>query len=174
MAGTSGTDPRGARPAPLRDMRVLIVLGAVAAAAVLVLFPFDWLGDVWPAYASVFDVVFATSLSHLIGHATLFFLCGCLVLIALPALRVHPLRYLGVMLLGALAQEAIQSLFKLQLPTVWDGRDLLLDLTGIVAAYLVLLLLARGAAKPAVQGSGPERFQREGREGHAKDAKSEM
>ena len=143
MARPSGANQRGTRPAPLRDIRVLAVLGAVTAAAVLVLFPFDWLGDVWPAYASVFDVVFATSLSHMIGHATLFFLCGCLVLIALPGVRAHPLRYLGLMLIGALAQEALQSLFKLQLPTVWDGRDLLLDVTGIVAAYLALLLARR-------------------------------
>ena len=145
MSRSSLSNPHGARMAP-RRVSVLALLGgalAVALAAGLVLFPFDWLGNIWPAYASVFDVVFATSLSHLIGHATLFFLCGCLVLIALLALRAHPARYLGVMLIGALAQEGIQDLFKLQLPTLWDGRDLLLDLTGIVAAYLALLLARR-------------------------------
>jgi hypothetical protein len=149
MSYSSSSDPRGARPSP-RRVRVLIVLGMLAAAAVLVLFPFDWLGNVWPAYASVFDVVFATSLSHIIGHATLFFLCGCLLLIALPRLRAHPRRYLGVMLIGAFAQEALQSLFNSRLPTIWDGRDLLLDLTGIVVAYLVLLLARRLAPALAV------------------------
>lgn len=172
MARPSGGNPRGARLSPLRDRRVLVVLGAIAIAAVLVLFPFDWLGNVWPAYAGVFDVVFATSLSHIIGHATIFFLCGCLLLIALPGLRAHPLRYLAVMLIGALAQESIQSLFKLHLPTVWDGRDLLLDLSGIIAAYLALLL-ARGTLKPAAQGSAPASIQREAREDYAQDAKSE-
>lgn len=160
MARPSGTKSRGMRPAPLRDTRVLVVLGAVTAAAVLVMFPFDWLGDVWPAYASVFDVVFATALSHMIGHATLFFLCGCLLLIALPALRAHPLRYLGVMLIGALAQEAIQSLFKLRLPTVWDSRDLLLDLTGIVAAYLALLLARQIVPVAAIEGGRRTRSPR--------------
>ncbi len=145
MARSSSSGRRDNWRSP-RRVPALAVLGgalAIALAAVLVLFPFDWLGNVWPAYASVFDLVFATALSHLVGHATLFFLCGCLVLIALPALRAHPSRYLGVMLLGAFAQEGIQDLFKLQLPTAWDGRDLLLDLTGIVAAYLALLLARR-------------------------------
>ena len=127
MVRHSRATPHQRRPS-LRPVRALIVLGVFAAAAALILFPFDWLGNVWPAYANVFDVVFATSLSHIIGHAALFFLCGCLLLVVLPVMRSHPLRYLGVMLIGALAQESIQSLFKLQLPTAWDGRDLLLDL----------------------------------------------
>ncbi len=145
----------------------------IVAAAVLVLFPFDWLGNVWPAYASVFDVVFATSLAHLIGHATLFFLCGCLILIALPTLRAHPARYLAVMLIGALAQEGIQNLFKLQLPTVWDGRDLLLDLTGIVAAYLALLLARRVVPAIAVfGGTAPTPASAAKRAGARKDQRS--
>lgn len=164
MARPSEVNARGARPARSPDRRVLAVLGAIALAAVLVLFPFDWLGNVWPAYASVFDVVFATSLAHMIGHATLFFLCGCLLLVALPGLRAHPRRYVVLMLIGALAQEGIQSLFKLHLPTVWDGRDLLLDLIGIVAAYVAMLLLAHGV---------PAEFQREGRERDAKNATAE-
>jgi len=110
------------------------------AAIVLVLFPFDWLGEVWPAYAQVFDQVFATALSHEIGHATLFFIASLLILSSFPILRFRPLLYLMVMALGALGEEALQSLFKLQLPTIWDGRDLLLDLVGIVMAYIAIRL----------------------------------
>ncbi|MFI5274145.1 MAG: hypothetical protein ACHQ4H_14010 [Ktedonobacterales bacterium] len=118
-----------------------LVVAAVLLAAVLVFFPFDWLGNVWPAYASVFDVVFATALAHRVGHATLFCICGCLLLAALPALRRRPLLYGACMLLGAIAQEGIQDLFKRQLPTAADGSDLLLDLTGIIVAWLAFALV---------------------------------
>lgn len=135
------TEPSTARPT--RDRRtvwaVRLRIGVVVAAAgVLVLFPFDWLEQVWPAYGRVFDVVFATALAHHIGHATIFFIAGLLALAAFPALRARPLGYLGVMALGALGEEALQSLFKGQLPTLGDGRDLLFDLAGFTAAYLVM------------------------------------
>lgn len=105
----------------------------------VVLFPFDWLPAVWPAYAQVFDAVFATALSHEIGHAALFFLLSLLVLLSVPALRSRPALYFGLLLLVAVGQEAIQALARQELPTIYDGRDLLMDLTGIVAAYLVAL-----------------------------------
>lgn len=112
----------------------------IALAGVLVLFPFDWLADVWPAYAAVFDQVFATVLSHAIGHATIFGIAGLLVLMALPGLRLRPARYLALMVLGAIAEELLQDLFKLQAPTIWDARDLLYDLCGYVIAYLAVRL----------------------------------
>src|SRR5260370_41497471 len=79
-------------------------------ATVLVLFPFDWLSDVWPAYALVFDRVFATVLAHEIGHATLFLLAGLLVLCSLARLRRHPFLYTLIMVLGALGEESFQAL----------------------------------------------------------------
>ena len=120
--------------------RFLLPGMALLAAAVLVLFPFDWLGNVWPWYAQVFDVVFATALAHMIGHATIFFIASVLVLYSFPALRYRPVLYLAIMLLGAVGEEALQSLFKLQLPTMWDGRDLLLDSVGITVGYGVVRL----------------------------------
>ena len=113
---------------------------ALLAAAVLVLFPFDWLGNVWPWYAQIFDVVFATALSHMIGHATIFFIASVLVLLSFPALRYRPVLYFAIMLVGAVGEEALQSLFKLTLPTIWDGRDLLLDSIGFTVGYLVVRL----------------------------------
>lgn len=106
-------------------------------AGVLVLFPFDWLANVWPAYAAIFDRVFVSAGSHMIGHALLFCIAGLLVLIAIPALRPRPVLYLGVMVLASLAEESIQSLFKLHVPTPGDGRDLLMDLIGYASAYAV-------------------------------------
>lgn len=131
--------PRALRLAPPRQWPAWLRIAVpVLMAGVLVLFPFDWLANVWPAYARLFDVVFATALAHHIGHATIFFLAGLLALFAFPALRPHPWLYLGVMALGALGEEALQSLFKLHLPTLGDGRDLLFDLIGFVAAYIVI------------------------------------
>ncbi len=114
----------------------LVVLFVV----ILVLFPFDWLGNVWPAYAHIFDIVFATPLSHMIGHATLFFIASLLILFSFPALRRRPVLYFTIMLIGAICEEALQSLFKLSLPTIWDGRDLLLDSLGIIVGYCAVRL----------------------------------
>lgn len=104
----------------------------------IVLFPFDWLPQVWPAYRQVFDQVFVGEQQHLIGHSTLFFLLGLFALLAFPALRVRPLLYLGGMLLAALGEEALQSIFKQDLPNLGDGRDILFDLVGVIIAYIVI------------------------------------
>ena len=120
--------------------RLLVSGLAVLAVVILVLFPFDWLGNVWPWYAQIFNVVFATALAHMIGHATIFFIASVLVLCSFPALRYRPVLYFAIMLLGAVGEEALQSLFKLHLPTIWDGRDLLLDSVGITVGYCVVRL----------------------------------
>jgi len=120
--------------------RVLLPGLAALFVVVLVLFPFDWLGNVWPAYGHIFDIVFATPQSHMIGHATLFFIASLLILFSFPSLRHRPVLYFTIMLLGAVGEEALQSLFKLHLPTIWDGRDLLLDSVGITVGYIVIRL----------------------------------
>lgn len=109
-------------------------------AAVLVLFPFDWLSDVWPVYALVFDRVFATVLAHEIGHATLFLLAGLLVHCAIPRLRRHALLYTLIMILGSLGEESFQALSRWRMPNFGDGRDLGFDALGFVLAYLLAWL----------------------------------
>ncbi len=106
----------------------------------IVLFPFDWLTQVWPPYRQVFDQVFVSELQHMIGHATLFFFLGLITLIAFPTLRQRPFLYLGLLFLVALGEEALQSIFKQELPNLGDGRDLLLDITGVVIAYIAVWL----------------------------------
>lgn len=118
-------------------MRPALLWALAVLAGAVVLFPFDWLGNVWPAYGAIFDQVFASAQSHMFGHAVLFFIAGSLVLAAMPRLRHRPLLFLGVMVLLSLAEEGIQSLFKAQLPRLGDGRDLLLDLVGYASAYAV-------------------------------------
>ena len=96
----------------------------------VVLFPFDWLGEAWPAFGAVFDKVFVTARDHAIGHTTLFFLLGMLGLLSLVRLRLHPLMYLGLLVPIALGQEALQNIFKQEAPRIGDGRDLFFDLLG--------------------------------------------
>lgn len=117
---------------------VQVYLWPLLAALAVTLFPFDWLEEVWPAYGRVFDVVFATALSHEIGHTTIFLLAGLFVLLSIPLLQRRPLLYVGLMLAVAVGQEALQALSKWELPTIWDGRDLFFDLTGSVLAFLLL------------------------------------
>ena len=148
-------DEKRQRSAGWMPARVAIAAGGAALAGILVLFPFDWLAEVWPAYAALFDRVFVNARAHMVGHATLFGIAGLLVLYAFPALRARPGRYLLVMALGAVGQEALQALAKREMPTIYDGRDLLLDLVGFVAAYLVVigLRLARGASAARESGA---------------------
>ena len=120
--------------------RIAGMVTLVVAALALVLFPFDWLEGVWPAYGHLFDRVFVGPREHAIGHATLFCIAGGLALVALPVLRRRPALYLAVSGLGALAEEAVQDLFKRQMPTAGDARDLLFDTLGITAAYVLMRL----------------------------------
>lgn len=133
---------------PIRlSSRVEVYFWPLLVALAVTLFPFDWLGEVWPAYGQVFDVVFATALSHQIGHATMFFLAGLFVMLSVPLLQRRTALYLGVMLAVAVGQEALQALFKWQLPTIWDGRDLFFDPTGFTLAYLLLWVWLRLRAR---------------------------
>ncbi len=71
-----------------------------------------------------------TARDHAIGHSALFFLLGLFALVVSTALRIRPMLYLCLMLLVALGQEALQSIFKQELPNIYDGRDILFDLLG--------------------------------------------
>jgi hypothetical protein len=107
-------------------------------AALVVLFPFDWLSKVWPAFGSLFDRIFVSAREHEIGHTTLFLLAGLLVLCSLPQLRRYPLFYILIMILGEVGEEFLQALSKWQVPNIWDGRDLGFDALGFVLAYLLV------------------------------------
>jgi hypothetical protein len=117
---------------------IVMRLWPIAIGLVLVLFPFDWLTNVWPAYRQVFEQVFVGAREHHIGHSTLFFIVGLLVLINFPALRSRPLLYFGLLISAAIAQEVVQDLFKFVLPDLTDGLDLLFDTVGFTLAYLVV------------------------------------
>ena len=116
----------------LRGMPPRLALLAVGLA--LVLFPFGWLGEVWRPFGQVTDYLFSTVSAHAIGHASLFLLLGLLALAIFPMLCRHPWRYLGLLLLAGVGQEAFQLLYKGR-PLVYDDlRDLATDLAGLLLA----------------------------------------
>jgi hypothetical protein len=104
----------------------------------LTLFPFGWLGQLWPAFGRGLDQVFATDGRHAVGHALLFCLLGLAALAVLPQLRASPARYLGILMLAGIGQEFFQMLYKRQLLLFDDGRDLLTDLAGMIVAFVVI------------------------------------
>lgn len=120
-------------------LRTMVVrLWPLAIGTVLVLFPFDWLGNIWPAYQQVFERVFVGAREHHIGHSTLFFMVGLMVLVSFPTLRTRPIMYFGLMLLAAISQELVQDLFKFVIPDLADGLDLLFDALGFTVAFLAV------------------------------------
>lgn len=110
----------------------------VGFSAILVLFPFEWLRNIWPAYALVFDRVFTTALAHRIGHTTVFLLAGLLLLCSSARLRRNPLLYTTIFMLGAVGEELFQALSKWQFPDIGDLRDIGFDALGFVLAYLLV------------------------------------
>jgi hypothetical protein len=113
----------------------VLVMGGIGL--VLVVFPFDWLANVWPGYAQIFDRVFVTARDHAVGHTTLFCLVGLIVQGIFPSLRSRPLLFAGLMLLGALVQESVQSISNHELQQLSDLRDFGFDLLGITLALVI-------------------------------------
>ena len=121
---------------------------ALAAGLALVLFPFGWLGEVWRPFGRVIDDLFSTAWAHAIGHASLFCLLGLLALAIFPALRRHPWRYLGLLLLAGVGQEAFQLLYKGRLLLFDDLRDLATDTIGLLLALAIVWAWARPRREP--------------------------
>ena len=104
----------------------------------LTLFPFGWLGELWPPVGRWIDQVFPTDGWHAIGHAGLFCVFGSTALVVLPQLRAKPLRYFGILLLVGVGQEFFQMLYKGRLLLFDDTRDLATDLAGAALAFVVV------------------------------------
>jgi|SRR5579862_1222238 hypothetical protein len=121
----------------------------------IVLFPFDWLSDVWSPFGHLFDQVFVSEVQHAIGHTIMFLLMGLLALLSVLALRLHLARYFGLVLLVGVAQETLQDLSRRLPPNIYEARDLFFDLLGGALAYLLVfawhrLFLSR-KAQPSSQ-----------------------
>ncbi len=133
-APTSPTQPA------IANRRTLLRVAPLTALLALILFPFEWLGRLWPAFGHALDDAFATETEHAIGHATLFAIFGLLALTLFPALRQRSWRYFGLLLLAGLGQEGFQLLFKWRPLAYDDVRDLLVDLIGLTLAFVLVRL----------------------------------
>jgi hypothetical protein len=116
------------------SVRLLALLALLA----LTLFPFGWLGTLWPTFGRGLDQVFSTDGWHAIGHAALFCLLGIAALAVLPQLRTRPGHYFGMLLMVGVGQEIFQILYKGRRLLFDDGRDLLTDLVGLLVAFAVM------------------------------------
>jgi hypothetical protein len=106
----------------------------------LVLFPFGWLGEVWPPFGRVLDWGFATKREHAVGHSIMFGLLGLLLLTVFPLLQARLGLYLGAILAAGIGQETFQLLYKNR-PLVFDDfRDLAVDLTAALLVFLAVRL----------------------------------
>lgn len=114
---------------------------------ILILFPFGWLGEQWPPFGRVLNVVFATTGEHAIGHSILFGLLGLGLLSVFPRLRARLGLYLALLLAAGVGQEMFQLLYKNR-PLVFDDfRDLVVDLTAALAAFLAVRLWGQLAGR---------------------------
>jgi hypothetical protein len=105
-----------------------------------VLFPFYWLSQAWLPFGQLFNLIFSTPQAFFLGHVALFCAAGLIALLFMPALRTHPQFYILCLMTGAFAEEVIQLLFHAHPGIHKDARNLLLDLAGVLLAYLLLRL----------------------------------
>ncbi|MEP7288643.1 MAG: hypothetical protein ABI947_23055 [Chloroflexota bacterium] len=134
---------------PHHDRKVWITYWLRYGGLVLVLlgilwFPFEWLSSVWPAFGSPFRLVFRTTHDHFIGHTVFFLLIGWLILASMPLLRRTVRWYLVGLILAALMQEAVQSIFAGNPPTFTDTNAFMGDALGGISAFVlwsIILLL---------------------------------
>src|SRR5262245_25244297 len=130
MHGTNRFADTPLAPAqPHARARAFRQVAPLLVALALILFPFGWLGEIWPPFGSALGWVFATAREHAVGHATLFCTLGVLALATFPGLRARPWLYLGTILITGIGQEAFQLLYKRRALAFDDGRDLVTDLT---------------------------------------------
>jgi hypothetical protein len=130
---------------PVPIVRIIPLLALLAIA----LFPFGWLGEIWPAFGALLSWRFDTALAHAVGHTLIFGALGIALLYSFPKLLARPPWYFGLILLAALGQEGIQLLYKQRALVVDDFRDLAIDLIagGLIFA-IAWLRVRRSASRP--------------------------
>ncbi len=109
-----------------------------------ILFPMAWLRQN-PAFRRAFDAVFSPDWMHVIMHAALY--TGLAILLFIVFRWKPGWRTLGFTLLAALAvgivQEGLQSISQGYWPWWGIGFDLVVDMTGGAAGWLLMVLLKR-------------------------------
>lgn len=106
----------------------------------LTLFPFGWLGKLWPAFDDVLTWAFPEPWGHFFGHWTLFTLVGFAALLILPPLRNRLWLYLPLVMLVGVGQEFFQLLYKQRPLELNDVIDLIPDYLGVLLAFGLMKL----------------------------------
>lgn len=130
--------------------RILLTALPIVAAFAFLWFPFDWLSEVWSPFGNPFRVVFHDARSHFYGHTVLFLVTGIVVLIRLPVLARKPVFYIGAMVAAALVQEAIQALFRNEIPRFNDFNAFRGDALGSFCAFMLVTIIGRFCAKKSL------------------------
>ncbi len=119
-----------------RNKRNELLLMILAAMIGLVIFPYGWLAQTWPAFAQVTNRLFSSELSRVIGHTTMFMLLGTAVLHIFPCLQRRQWLYLALMLSIGLIQESLQLVsFKGRPFSLAEIADLIVDGLASWAAF---------------------------------------
>ncbi len=109
----------------------------------IILFPFGWLGELMPVVDRMLGAMFPDVNAHAVGHTSLFFFLGFVLLLIFPQLRLHPWRYITLLLIVGIGQEAFQLAYK-QRPLAFDDfRDLITDMVGGLCALLMVMVIQR-------------------------------
>jgi glycopeptide antibiotics resistance protein len=96
----------------------------------------------------------ASSQAHVVGHATIFFVIGTAVLLSFSSLLQRPKLYFSIILVLGILQEFLQIIgFKHRGIVFDDIFDVFVDLTGALAAFLLLRLVWRISASVAAKKS---------------------
>jgi hypothetical protein len=137
-----------------RNHRQRIIANAlpIVGALAFLWFPFDWLSEVWPAFGVPFRTVFRNAHDHFVGHSIFFFVIGIFIFLRLKSLVRIPVLYFALMILAALTQETIQSIFRHQIPRFDDFNAFKGDALGSICAFAVMWLLSkrrRNITKPS-------------------------
>lgn len=105
-----------------------------------ILFPVEWLADMWPPLDDVMLFFFPTAESHWKGHFLIFFLLGLTTLKMFPNLRFRPYLYLDLLLVAGIGEEAFQAVWRQNPIWVDTCGDLLTDLVGALLALGIMRL----------------------------------
>ncbi len=140
-------------------LKLIVRLWPFLILLALALFPFGWLGQVWPGFGEVLWWVFPSEGRHDIGHATLFGLLGLLLLIAFPSLRGRPWLYFCLILLAGIGEETFQVIYKggLNLPDTLG--DLSFDLIGALITLIIFSLWQRQRTLTQARQAKPLTFR---------------
>ena len=106
------------------------------------LVPFGRIFSFSPDLKYVLYYIFSAWQVHVVGHALIFLVIGTAVLLRFPSLLSRPKFYFGLMLVLGVLQEFLQIVgFKHRALMFDDVFDVFVDLTGALAAFLLLRLL---------------------------------